>query len=120
MIFFKDLDCLGGSREPPQIFEKYRNISRRGSLSHLFPTASAAQPTPALNRLAELGYGQGTHAPGLKLDARQLAQLNHYVVLAHGLSVQTIRAHAKLRTKVGIADNVQATTPAIRGVFDAC
>jgi beta-glucosidase len=66
-----------------------------------------------IRSFVELGYGQGIHAPGLKLDARRLAQLNHYVVLAHGLSVQAIRAHAKLGTKVGIADNVQATTPAI-------
>jgi len=61
----------------------------------------------------ELGYRQGVHAPGLKLDAQRVAQLNHYVVLAHGMSVQAIRAHAKPGTKVGIADNAQATTPVI-------
>jgi len=66
-----------------------------------------------MRTFVELGYGNGLHAPGLKLDAKRLAQLNHYVALAHGLSVQAIRAHAKAGTKVGIADNVQATTPAI-------
>jgi beta-glucosidase len=66
-----------------------------------------------IRSFVELGYGQGIHAPGLKLDARRLAQLNHYVVLAHGLSVQAIRARTKPGTKIGIADNVQATTPAI-------
>lgn len=66
-----------------------------------------------MRSFVELGYGQGTHAPGLKLDAKRLAQLNHFVVLAHGLAVQSIRAHAKPGTKVGIADNVQAATPVI-------
>jgi beta-glucosidase/6-phospho-beta-glucosidase/beta-galactosidase len=66
-----------------------------------------------MRSFVELGYGQGVHAPGLKLDARRLAQLNHYVVLAHGLSVQAIRAHAKPGTMVGIADKVEATTPII-------
>ncbi len=66
-----------------------------------------------MRSFVELGYGNGIHAPGLKVGARRLAQLNHYVALAHGLSVQAIRAHAKPGTKVGIADNVQATTPAI-------
>lgn len=66
-----------------------------------------------MRSFVELGYGSGVHAPGLKLNAKRLAQLNHYVTLAHGLSVQAIRAHAKAGTKVGIADNVQATVPAI-------
>jgi len=66
-----------------------------------------------IRSFVELGYSQGTHAPGLKLDAKRLAQLNHYVVLAHGLSVQSIRTHAKAGTKVGIADNIAAATPVI-------
>jgi beta-glucosidase len=66
-----------------------------------------------MRSFVELGYSQGVHAPGLKLDARRLAQLNHYVVLAHGMSVQAIRAHAKSGTKVGIADNAEAATPVI-------
>jgi beta-glucosidase len=66
-----------------------------------------------MRSFVELGYGQGVHAPGLRLDARRLAQLTHYVVLAHGLSVQSIRAHSKADVHVGIADNVQACTPVI-------
>ena len=66
-----------------------------------------------MRSFVELGYGQGVHAPGLRLDARRLAQLTHYVVLAHGLSVQAIRAHSKTPIQVGIADNVQACTPII-------
>ena len=64
-----------------------------------------------MRSFTELGYGNGIHAPGLKVGAKRLAQLNHYVVLAHGLSVRAIRAHAKPGTEVGIADNVEAATP---------
>jgi beta-glucosidase len=64
-----------------------------------------------MRTFVELGYRDGTHAPGLKIGPRRLAQLNHHVVLGHGLAVQAIRAHAKSDTKVGIADNVTATTP---------
>lgn len=66
-----------------------------------------------IRSFVELGYQQGTHAPGLKLNAARLAQLNHYAVLGHGLAVQAIRAAARPGTKVGLADNVQATTPLI-------
>jgi beta-glucosidase len=66
-----------------------------------------------MRSFVELGYGNGVHAPGLKLDAKRLAQLTHNVVLAHGMAVQSIRAHSKAATKVGMADNATATTPVI-------
>ena len=66
-----------------------------------------------IRSFVELGYGNGLHAPGLRLDPKRLAQLNHFVCLAQGLSVQAIRAHAKAGTQVGIADNVEATTPVL-------
>jgi beta-glucosidase len=66
-----------------------------------------------MRTFVEVGYRDGRHAPGLKLDAKRLAQLNHNVVLAHGYAVQAIRAKAKPGTKVGIADNAQATVPVI-------
>ncbi len=59
----------------------------------------------------DLGYGDGTHAPGLKLDRAGLAQVAHNVVLGHGLAVQAIRAKAKAGTRVGLADNASATVP---------
>lgn len=66
-----------------------------------------------MRSFTELGYGNGMHAPGLQVGTKRLAQLNHYVVLAHGMSVQAIRAHARPGTHVGIADNVAAATPII-------
>jgi beta-glucosidase len=64
-----------------------------------------------MRSFVELGYKTGLHAPGLQLDAKRVAQLNHYVVLGHGMAVQAIRAQAKAGTKVGIADNVEVTVP---------
>jgi beta-glucosidase len=66
-----------------------------------------------IRSFVELGYQQGTHAPGLKLSRARVAQLNHYAVLAHGLAVQSIRSATRSDTLVGIADNPQATTPLI-------
>ncbi len=66
-----------------------------------------------IRSFVELGYSNGMHAPGLKLDAKRVAQLTHYAVLGHGLAVQAIRARAKPGTKVGLADNCTATTPVI-------
>ncbi len=66
-----------------------------------------------MRTFVELGYRDGTHAPGLKLDAKRVAQLNHFVVLGHGMAVQAIRAHARPGTRVGIADNTIPTVPAI-------
>jgi beta-glucosidase len=68
-----------------------------------------------IRTFVELGYGDGTHAPGLIVGPKRLAQLNHYAVLGHGLAVQSIRAATGPGTKVGLADNVMATTP----VFDS-
>jgi beta-glucosidase len=64
-----------------------------------------------MRTFVELGYGNGTHAPGLQLNAKRLAQLNHYVVLAHGMAVRAIRHEALPGTKIGIADNIKATVP---------
>jgi beta-glucosidase len=65
-----------------------------------------------MRTFVEEGYGVGTHAPGLRLGAAELAQLTHYVVLGHGLGVQAIRASAP-GAKVGLADNLAAVTPVV-------
>ena len=66
-----------------------------------------------LRTFTELGYRTGTHAPGLKLDAKSFAQLCHHTVLGHGLSVQAIRAATPAGTQIGLADNATITVPAI-------
>ena len=64
-----------------------------------------------ISTFVDLGYGNGIHAPGLKLSRGKLAQVRHYAVLGHGLAVQAIRAKVKPGTKVGSAENLQAVTP---------
>lgn len=58
-----------------------------------------------LRCFTDLGHQVGIHAPGLKLDAAGVNQVRHHGVLAHGLGVQAIRAHARPGTQVGLADN---------------
>jgi beta-glucosidase len=65
-----------------------------------------------MRTFVEHGYGDGVHAPGLKVGRKQLAQLTHNVVLGHGMSVQAIRASAP-EAKVGLADNPSAATPVV-------
>ncbi len=66
-----------------------------------------------MRTFVEQGYGLGVHAPGLKLNRKDLAQLTHHVVLGHGLAVQSIRASARPGTEIGIADDPIPTCPVI-------
>ena len=52
-------------------------------------------------------------APGLRLSNARLNQVRHHAVLAHGLSVQAIRANGTPGTKCGPADNLGTAVPAI-------
>lgn len=61
----------------------------------------------------DLGHGNGLFAPGLKLSPAELNQVRHNAVLAHGLSVQAIRANGKKETKVGLAENIKIPVPVI-------
>jgi beta-glucosidase len=61
----------------------------------------------------EHGYGGGIFAPGLRLPRRRLNQARHHAVLAHGLAVQALRAHARKGTLVGPAENITTAVPAV-------
>jgi len=64
-----------------------------------------------IRTFTEVGYQAGRHAPGLKLNAQDMAQVKHHALLAHGLGVQAIRANAHPGTLVGLAENPAAVTP---------
>lgn len=51
----------------------------------------------------EMGHRTGIHAPGLKLGRADLLRAAHHVLLAHGQSVQVLRAHCEARPTVGWA-----------------
>ncbi|MGB8398530.1 family 1 glycosylhydrolase, partial [Bradyrhizobium sp.] len=52
-------------------------------------------------------------APGLRLSNAELNQVRHHTILAHGLSVQAIRASGHAGTRCGPADNFSTAVPAI-------
>ena len=59
----------------------------------------------------DLGYKDGTFAPGLKLAPAQVNQVRHHGILAHGLGVQAIRANTPTGTQVGLAENAAIFVP---------
>jgi beta-glucosidase len=105
------LEDKGGwqNRDTALAFGDYAGVVAK----HLSDRVKQFMTVNELSSFVDLGYGQGIHAPGLKLSQGKLAQVAHHGVLAHGLAVQAIRANAKPGTKVGIADNANATCPAI-------
>lgn len=68
--------------------------------------------TNEISTFTSLGYGSGTHAPGLKLSRKRVAQVVHNAVLGHGMAVRAIRASAP-QAMVGLAENPSATVPVI-------
>ena len=105
------LEDKGGwqKRETAQLFADYAGYTA-GKLSD---KVKHFMTMNEIRSFVELGYGNGVHAPGLKLAPQAFAQTNHHAVLGHGLAVQAIRASAHAGTKVGLADNLDACTPII-------
>jgi beta-glucosidase len=59
----------------------------------------------------DLGYGSGVFAPGKRAPARELNQMRHHALVAHGLAVQAIRANARKPANVGLAENPVGCVP---------
>jgi beta-glucosidase len=105
------LEDKGGwqNRDTAKAFADYAGVVAE----HLSDRVKNFMTVNELSTFVNIGYGEGRHAPGLKLDRKGLAQVQHYAVLGHGLAVEAIRAHAKPGTKVGFADNLTPVTPLI-------
>lgn len=97
------------NRDTAQAFADYAAVVAE----HLSDRVKHIMTVNELSTYVLLGYSKGTHAPGLKLSRKEVAQVAHYAVLGHGLAVGAIRANAKPGTKVGFADNPAAATPVI-------
>jgi beta-glucosidase len=65
-----------------------------------------------------VGLQEGRHAPGLKLGIADVLVAAHHVLLAHGLSVQTLRSHVRKNTKIGWAPIAHVHVPASASVAD--
>jgi len=50
-----------------------------------------------------IGHLEGWHAPGLKLPMADVLQAGHHALLAHGKSVQALRANSKATLQIGCA-----------------
>jgi beta-glucosidase len=105
------LEDKGGwqSRDTSEAFGTYAGYVAE----HLSDRVKHFMTLNEMRSFVDAGYGDGNHAPGLKLPPAGVNQVRHHAVLAHGLGVQAIRAHAKPGTKVGLAENATACVPVI-------
>jgi beta-glucosidase len=107
------LEDNGGwqSRDTAQAFATYAGYVAE----HLSDRVKHFMTFNEMRSFIDLGYGNGIHAPGLKLAPAELNQARHHAVLAHGLGVQAIRANAKSKSgvRVGLAENITCTVPVI-------
>lgn len=58
-----------------------------------------------------LGHLSGVHAPGLKLDPKDVFRISHNALRAHGLAVKKLREYAKQPIKVGYAPTCGVAYP---------
>jgi beta-glucosidase len=105
------LEDKGGwqSRDTSEAFANYAGYVAQ----HLSDRVKHFMTMNEMSSFVDIGYRDGRHAPGLKLPPPGVNQVRHHAVLAHGLGVRAIRAHAKPGTKVGLAENATATVPVI-------
>ncbi len=66
--------------------------------------------TNEISTFIDLGYGNGTHAPGLQTGLKRSTQAAHIAVLGHGMAVRALRASAP-GAMVGLAENPRVTVP---------
>jgi beta-glucosidase len=97
------------SRDTAYAFADYSGLmaKRLSDRVHQFMT------TNEFTCFTDKGYKAGEFAPGLKLADGEVAQIRHHAILAHGLAVQSIRAHASGGTQVGMAENPSLYVPVI-------
>lgn len=111
-----ELHCRGGwlNRESADWFGAYaERVSRRLSdrVSHWF-TFNEPQI------FVGLGYGKGTHAPGLQLPFHELLRMGHHILLAHGKGSQALRAASPAPCRIGLAPHAVVKIPATESPAD--
>ena len=108
------------SRETSKAFAEYagyvaKNLSDR--VRHFFTLNEFQNFVDMGHRGVEVVVQGKKHsielAPGLKLEQGALNQVAHHAVLAHGMSVQAIRAMGRRGTKVGPAEVMFCGVPVI-------
>ena len=69
------------------------------------------------NIYATLGYQAGIHAPGNQLPIKDVLQIAHHLLLAHGRAVQAIRKHSK-DAQIGFAPQTPIAYPSTSAAAD--
>ncbi len=110
------LQKQGGWLNPqsPVWFENYAKlIAKRfaGKIKHYF---TINEPQCFIG----LGYGNGLHAPGLKLSAQNNFLAVHNVLLAHGRAVRALRTYGGSGLHIGFAQNGRILTPRTESAAD--
>ena len=104
-------DRVGGwtSKETSKAFADYAAyVSKRLSdrVKHFFTTNE-------FSCFIDEAYGSGTKAPGKQLGDKLRNQARHNAVYGHGLAALALRAAARGKLEVGIAENSNICVPAI-------
>jgi beta-glucosidase len=97
------------SRDTSKAFADYAAYVTR----HLGDRVHHWMTTNEIVCFTDLGYKEGSFAPGLKLPPAEVNQVRHHGLLAHGLGVQAIRANAPSGAQVGLAENTNVYVPVI-------
>ena len=58
-----------------------------------------------------IGYGDGRHAPGLKVPRKELNNAYHNAFLTHGMAVRIVREFARKDAEVGLVNNPLIPVP---------
>jgi beta-glucosidase len=111
-----DLYCQGGWLNPasPDWFADYTQIAvhRLGDRVGHWLTLNEPQC------FVILGHADGIHAPGDKLGQAQVLRIAHNTLLAHGKSVQAIRAASPIPCQVGLAPAASIPCPTSNALAD--
>jgi beta-glucosidase len=97
------------SRDTPFAYADYAGFMAR----HLSDRVQYFMTTNEFECFTDIGYREGRFAPGLRLADGPANQVRHHGILAHGLGVQAIRAHAQAPAQVGLAENARVFVPVI-------
>jgi beta-glucosidase len=97
------------SRDTSYAYADYAGFMAR----HLSDRVQHFMTTNEFTCFTDIGYRDGRFAPGLRLADGPANQVRHHGILAHGLGVEAIRAHAPGNVQVGLAENAKVFVPVI-------
>jgi len=104
-----ELHCRGGwlNGESPDWFAEYSRVVAAKLSDRVKHWITINEPQSFVGG----GYAHGSNAPGYKLELNELLRIGHHVLLAHGKSVQAIRAAARADCLIGFAPVGQVVIP---------